>query len=290
MNLKEKLDSNKFVICAEVNPPKGASPEDLLNQISLVKDKVDAFNVTDNSLSTLRMSAIAFSKLLVNNGYEPILHMTCRDRNRLALQSDLLGANALGIKNVLAITGDNISLGDFPEAKQVFDLDSVHLINLISKLNKGTDLSSKKLQSKTDYHIGAAFNQNTDFLDGQILKIKKKVIAGADFFQTQPVFDIRQFENFMNLLKEKKIIGKKKVIAGIILLKSYNHAVFLNNNVPGIHIPKYILEKLKNTDENSDFGLNVAADLVSKLRKICNGILIVNIRDYKKLNNFLEVV
>lgn len=288
MNFATKLSNNKFTVCAEVNPPHGTNTLEIINDLKKIKDKVDAFNVTDNSLSRMTMSPLAFSKILLDNGLEPIMHITCRDKNRLAMQSELLGAYALGIRNLLALTGDAISVGNFPDAKAVFDIDSVQLVDLISKLNKSFDLNNKGLSSRTDFLIGAAVNPNTTFVDGQILKMKKKREHGASFFQTQPIFDVDKYKKFINKIKKIKQLQNVKIICGIIILKSVKHAHFLNKKAPGIKIPERIVQDLANAKFPEKRAIEIASNIINEVKPISQGIHFANIDDYSVLAQFLN--
>lgn len=226
MGFREALGSGKFLITAEVGPVKGTETDGLLEDAELIKAKVDAVNVTDLQSSVMRLGSMAVCHLLTDHGIDPIFQMTCRDRNRLALQSDLLSAWVLGIRNVLALTGDHPALGDHPGAMPVFDLDSVGLLRAISKLNEGFDMAGNQLKGAPNFLSGAVVNPGADneaALEMQIIKMEKKIEAGAKFFQTQGIFDLDVFERFM-----KRVQGfKVPVMGGIILLKSAGMAMRL---------------------------------------------------------------
>ncbi|MCK4485382.1 MAG: methylenetetrahydrofolate reductase, partial [Desulfobacterales bacterium] len=223
MSFRQALESGKFLVTAEVGPGKGTDVEHLLKDADIIKDRVDAINVTDLQSSVMRLGSMAVCHLLIDMGIDPVFQVTCRDRNRLALQSDLLSASVLGVRNVLALTGDHPTLGDHPRAKPVFDLDSVTLLEVIGKLNSGLDMSGNELKGVPDLLPGAVVNPGADneaAMDLQIMKMEKKIEAGARFFQTQGIYDLDVFEKFM-----KRIEGfNTKVLGGIILLKSVGMA------------------------------------------------------------------
>lgn len=276
--LKQKLENGEFVVTAELEPPKGTDISTFIKKAHLIKDWIDAVNVTDNQRAMLRLSSAAGCTILKNLGLEPIFQVTSRDRNRLAIQSDLLGISALGIKNVLAISGDYPTLGDHPGAKIVYDIDSVHILDILSLMNAGVDMKERPLEGGTDFFPGAVFNSNVDIIEPQLLKIKLKCDQGAKFFQTQIIYDIERFEAFINEF-DKYDIDRKNIyiLAGILPLRSAKNAHFINNNVPGVNIPKWMIEKLENSDKPGQLGLELAADLINKLRPICDGVHIMTV-------------
>lgn len=284
MSLKDKLKKNKFVITCELAPPKGADIGPCLEKAGLLKDKVDAFNITDNQRSVMKLSSWALSIALLNIGASPIYQVTCRDRNRLAIQSDLLGAYALGIKNVLALTGDHPLFGDHPEAKSVFDLDSVQLLKIITILNRGADSVGNTLSLKTNFFAGAVVNPFSDNLDVEIIKLKKKIEKGAKFFQTQLVYDLNKFKEFIEKIKDLKI----KIIAGVMPLKSDKMANFMNKNIPGVFIPQNLIEELKKSKNPHRTGMNQAIKIAGELKKFCNGIHIMSMGDEKAILEILK--
>lgn len=227
MTFENALQKKDFVITAEIFPPKGTDLSKFLAKAELLKSLVDGVNVTDNQRAVMRISSLAASKVLLDYGLDPIYQLTCRDRNRLALQSDLLGAWALGIKNVLALSGDYPNNGDHPEAKPVYDLDTVQLIQTITTLNSGKDLSGNNLFGHPDFKIGAVCNPVYENMDLQYLMINKKIDAGARFFQTQAIFSIEKFEEFLKVINQKEI----NFLAGILPLKSAKMAKMLNEKV-----------------------------------------------------------
>ena len=287
MSLKPLLDAGKFIVTAEVGPLKGTDTHEIVEVAKALKGRVDAANVTDQQSSVMRMGSLVTCHLLKDNGLEPILQMTCRDRNRLALQSDLLSAAALGIDNVLALTGDLPSRGDHPHAKPVYDLDSVQLLYTITTLNGGHDLSGNELQGKPSFYAGAVVNPGADTeaaLELQLVKMQKKIEAGAKFFQTQGIFDPKLFERFM-----KRVEGfGVPVMAGIIPLKSAGMARFMNKNVAGVFVPEELINKMAKTEDKVKTGLEIAANLIKELKGMCQGVHIMAIGWEKKVPLILQ--
>ena len=268
MTLREKLNSGKFVITAELSPPKGPDAAELIERARSLKGCVDAANLTDNNRAVMCMSPVAAAALIYKEGIEPILQMTCRDRNRMALQSDLLGAHALGVRNVLTLTGDPVKVGDHPEAKEVFDIDSLQMMKTLQELNRGMNLAGKELNGKTDFFIGAAANPGAKDMEVELSKFQKKVEHGAQFFQTQGVYEFESFKKFMNLVRS----FSPKVIAGIILLKSAKMARFLNEKVPGIHVPDALIEQLEKASDPIEVGVQIAANTILELQGVASGV------------------
>ncbi len=287
MGFRDALDSGKFLITAEIGPVKGTEIDGLLEDAELIKGRVDAINVTDLQSSVMRLGSLAVCHLLKDLGIDPILQMTCRDRNRLALQSDLLSAWVLGIRNVLALTGDHPTLGDHPQAMPVFDLDSVSLLKVIGRLNEGLDMAGNQLKGATDFFPGAVVNPgaNTEAaLEMQIIKMEKKIEAGARFFQTQGIFDLDLFERFM-----KRIEGfKTSVLAGVILLKSAGMARFMNKNVAGVFVPEPLIKEMEETKDKVKTGIKIAARLIRGLKDLCQGVHIMAIGWEKRIPMVLE--
>jgi methylenetetrahydrofolate reductase (NADPH) len=273
MGLKEALESKKFIITSEIGPPKGTSIEKMLDEAVKIKGKVDAVNVTDLQSSVMRVGSMAMCRLLFERGLEPIFQLTCRDRNRLALQSDLLSASILGIKNVLALTGDHPLLGDHPQAKPVYDLDSVQLVQVIKKLNSGYDMNGNKLNGSTDFFIGAVVNPGADEIEPEIIKFKKKVAAGAQFFQTQAIFDVEVFKKFMSLIKDIEV----PVLGGIVLLKSAAMARYMNKNVAGIYVSDDLIEEMEQAEDRKEKSIDIAARLIEDIKPYCAGVHIMPI-------------
>ena len=233
----------------------------------------------------MRLGSLTVSYLLKQKGFEPIYQLTCRDRNRLALQSDLLSAAALGIQNISILTGDHPSLGDHPEAKPVFDLDSVQLLQVARRLESGQDMKGHKLEGAAPkFCLGAAVNPGADPLEPQIMKMDKKISAGAEFFQTQAVFDLKTFDNFVS--KTKHI--KTPIMAGIVLLKSAGMARYMNKHVAGVFVPDSLIKEMEETKDKVATSIEIASRLIKKLKPMCQGIHIMPIGWNKLVPQVLE--
>lgn len=270
----EALDSGKFVVTVEISPPKGTIIDEMLENIDLIKDKVDALNVADNQDAIMRLNPLSVCHLIKERGGEPILQMTCRDRNRLALQSDLLSAHVLGIHNVLCITGDHTTLGDHSEAKPVYDLDSVQLLQAVKLLQEGKDLGGSALLGSPQFCVGAIVVPEANPIEPQLLKFEKKVKAGAAFFQTQAVFDVDKFRNFMKFARQFKV----KILAGIVLLKSADMAQGMN--VPGVYVPQKLIEEMASAGKEKELakGVEIAGRIIKQIKEesICDGVHIMD--------------
>tara|TARA_B100000959_G_scaffold239618_1_gene260365 strand:- start:4029 stop:4883 length:855 start_codon:yes stop_codon:yes gene_type:complete len=257
MYLSELFDKNKFVVTVELPPPKGTEVQKTLDIAKSLKGKVDGINVTDNQRAIMRMSSLAFSHLIKDTGNEPILQICCRDRNRIALKSDILGAGALGIKNLCLMTGDHTIVGDHPEAKPVFDIDSIELIQMARKMDGG-----KNISSNLSFSIGGVTNPFSEPFDLQKIKLKKKVQAGAIFFQTQPFFD---HESILKFIDDVKGINAKFLI-GVTPLKSIKMIDFLNKNILTKPIPESIAIRIEKSNNQASEGIKVAVELIKKVR------------------------
>jgi len=287
MSLQPLFEAGKFVITTEVGPPKGTDITELEEAAELLRGRVDAANVTDQQSSVMRLGSLPVYHMLKDKGLDPVFQITCRDRNRLALQSDLLSAYVLGVENVLAITGDLPALGDHPQAKPVYDLDSVQLLEVIGKLNEGHDMAGNELKGKTNLFPGAVVNPgaNTEAaLELQIIKMEKKIKAGARFFQTQAIYDPESFAKFM-----KRVEGfKVPVLAGIIPLKSVGMARFMNKNVAGVFVPEGLIEKMGAAEDKVKTGIEIAAELIKQTKDMCQGVHIMAIGWEKKVPLVLD--
>ena len=270
MKLSTQFDKRGFVVTGEVGPGKGADASDALSGAALMAQSVDAVNVTDNQSAVMRLGSLAVSHLIKQQGIESVFQLTCRDRNRIALQSDLLSAAALGIENVLCITGDHTVLGDHPEAKKVFDLDSVQLLAAAKGLSEGRDLAGHEIEPVPDLCLGAVVNPGSDDLELQLIKMEKKVDAGAEFFQTQAVFDPRQFESFMEKARRLRV----PIMVGIVPLKSAGMADYMNNNIAGVKVPDKLIDRLKGTakGDRKKVSIEIAADLARAVKGMCEGV------------------
>jgi methylenetetrahydrofolate reductase (NADPH) len=271
--LSEQLQSGKFVVTSEIGPPKGVNLEKCLAEAERFGDMVAAINVTDLQSAVMRIGSLAVCAKLVERGLEPIFQLTCRDRNRLALQSDLLSAWAMGIRNVLCLTGDHPAMGDHFESKAVYDLDSVQLLKAASGLNGGKDLADHELDGKPDFFLGAVVTPGADPLEPQIIKMKKKIAAGAQFFQTQAIYDTNSFEEFANQVQGFNV----PIIAGIVVLKSVGMAKFMNENVAGINVPDSLIEEMTSTkkEDQKKKAVEVSARIIREIKPFCQGVHIM---------------
>lgn len=287
MDFRQALKSGKFLVTAEIGPGKGTETAQLLEDASIIKKRVDAINVTDQQSSVMRLGSLACSHLLRDLGIDPILQLTCRDRNRLALQSDLLSAWVLGVQNVLALTGDHPVMGDHPEATAVFDLDSVSLLNVIKELNNGQDMAGNKLMGAPDFLAGAVVNPGADTeaaFDLQIMKLEKKIVAGAKYIQTQAIYDLDLFEKFMKRVKEFNV----PILGGIILLKSAGMARFMNKNVAGVLVPDNLIREMTDTKDKVKTSIEIAGRLTKGLKDLCQGVHIMAIGWEKRIPAVLD--
>ena len=274
--LQQTLEKNSKVITAELMPPRGGSPIRSLKIAQLLKDKVHAVNITDGSRAVMRMCSLAMSKLLLENGIEPVMQISCRDRNKIALQSDILGANALGIKNILCITGDSVKAGDQQNAKAVHEFESVRLLQQIQAFNKGIDPSLGELSDKkTHIFAGAAADPNCRNQRSLETRMRKKKEAGAGFIQTQMVMER---ENLMEFCEKISNPLEIPVIAGVFLLKSYKNALFINKYVPGANIPENIINRLKNAKDPLQEGIQIAAEQAKDFINIADGVHLMAVK------------
>lgn len=271
-HLSRKLAADEFVITAEIAPPKGCDSSGLIRTATFLAPFVDAINITDNQGANMRMTPLVAAGMLIREGIEPIMQLTCRDRNRLALQSDLLGAAAMGINNILALTGDDIGCGDHRQGRAVFDLDSVLLLQTIGNMNAGFDLNGAPLVGATGFFAGAAAAPEVEPFDATRPKLAKKAAAGARFFQTQAVFNPERLACFRDAVQPLGV----KVIVGILVLKTAGMAEFINRNIPGLKIPLTIMERLKSAADPADEGVRIAVELALQCRSICDGIHIMS--------------
>jgi methylenetetrahydrofolate reductase (NADPH) len=275
-NFRKAALAGKFLITAEVAPPKGGDPVQMLSMAATLKGRVHAVNITDGSRAVMRMSSLVASVILLQNGIEPICQFACRDRNRIGLQADLMGAHALGIRNILALTGDPVKAGDHPQAKAVFDLEAVRLLQLIRNMNQGFDFNQKPLtDGALDLFAGAAVDPQSQSWSGLQSRFEKKIVAGAQFFQSQLITDFETLEKFM----DKIAVGyNKPILAGIFLLKSAKNAQFINKAVPGVNIPEHIIERLAKAKHPLEEGMKIAAEQVQIARRLCQGVHLMAVK------------
>jgi 5,10-methylenetetrahydrofolate reductase len=244
---------------------------ELLHSAELLRNRVDAINVTDNQAAVMRLSTLAACVHLKLAGFEPVLQVTGRDRNRLAIQSDLLGAASFGITEVLALTGDHVVMGDHREAKAVFDLESVQILKVIEALNQGRDMTGHELIGTPELYPGAVVTPGAVPLRPQLVKFEKKIAAGARYFQTQAVYDIDAFSEFMNTAR---YLGAK-VLAGVVVLRSAGMARFMNKNIPGIQVPDALVDELERSENPQQTGIDIAARFITQSQGICDGVHIM---------------
>ncbi|MBN2424846.1 MAG: methylenetetrahydrofolate reductase [Calditrichaceae bacterium] len=268
MTLKDKIASDRFIVCAEIGPPQSCDGDVIREKSKHFKGYVDAVNITDNQTAVVRLSSIASAKILLDEGLEPIMQMTCRDRNRLAIQSDLLGAAALGIHNVLCLTGDYPTFGDQPEAKGVFDLDSIQLIATVAKMNSGFLLSDHEMNKAPEFLIGAAANPFAPPFEMRIIRLYKKVEAGAHFIQTQPVFDLEIFTRWMERITYLGLHKKTAILAGVMAVKSAKTLILMQKKVPGVKIDKQYIERMKAASDPEEEGVKIALEIIKILKEI----------------------
>ncbi len=276
-SFREAMRSGKFVVTSEIAPPKGTNIEKMCHHIDLLKEKVDAINVTDHQSSVMRFPSLGGCLYVKERGGEPILQMTCRDRNQLALQADLLLAYVRSIRNVLCLTGDSIVVGDHKQAADVFALDSVQLLHAIRQLESGKDLGGNDLDGAVQFCAGAIVTPEARPIEPQLIKFEKKVEAGAEFFQTQAVYDLDNFCRFMEYARKFPV----KVLAGIVLLSSARMAKYMTENVPGIFVPQRLIDELASAPKGQALnkGIEIAGRMIANLKKetICDGVHIMAI-------------
>jgi methylenetetrahydrofolate reductase (NADPH) len=285
---EEKLSSKEFLVTTEIGPPKGADVSEMIHHIDLLKDNVDAINVTDHQSSVMRFPSLGGCLLVKERGGEPILQVTCRDRNRLALQADLLLAYSRGINNVLCLTGDSIDVGDHKEAKPVFDADSVQLLRMIRTMESGKDMSGEDLKGSPKFCIGASVHPEADFIEPQLIKFEKKVAAGAQFFQTQGIFDLASLRRFMQYASQFDV----RILAGLIVLASARMARYMNDNVPGIIVTEAIIDELAGVEKGKGLekGIEIAARLMRTIKEenLCHGVHIMAVGNEGIVPEILE--
>ena len=288
MKITELFQRGEFVISAEVGPPKGCHIEGVVEEAKTYLSGITAVNVTDNQSSVMRMGSLATCAKLKEAGLNPIFQLTCRDRNRIALQSDILSAAALGIDNILCLTGDHTKMGDHPQAKPVFDLDSVSLLHTVKTLEEGHDLAGNELVGEPPkFAKGAVVSPCSDSLDAQLVKMERKVMAGAEYFQTQAVFEADKFISFMEKAKQFGV----PVQLGVIIPKNAGMCKFMNRNVAGIHIPDDMIEELAADKERAKAGITgveIAARIIKARKPYCQGVHIMALGWEAKVPDLLK--
>jgi len=281
--LIEKIESGEFAITVELEPPKGVNTNKVVQYAGLLNKKVDAINITDCPMANLRMSPIAIAHIIrTQANLDAIFHLTCRDRNVIGLQSELLGAAALGVKNILILTGDPPSVGDHPQAAGIFEVDSVGLVNIANTLKKGYDLSGNPLNEAPKFYIGVAANPCAKDMEREMEKLIEKIEKGANFIQTQPVFDMEAMESFLRKVKPYDI----PVIAGILPLKSYKMTRHIIDNIPGIEIPNWTVKRMEEGGRTE--GVKMSMEILSQLRNMAHGAHIMPVGDARIVLEILE--
>lgn len=274
---KEALNSGKFIITSEIAPPKGTNLDKMMHHIDLLKNKIDGINITDHQSSVMRFPSIGGCLAIKEHGGEPILQMTCRDRNRMALQAELLFAYTRGVRNILCLTGDAVPVGDHKEAKGVFDLDSTQLLRAVRLLESGKDMGGNNLDGAVEFCAGAIVTPEARPIEPQLIKFEKKVEAGAEFFQTQAIYDLDNFSKFMQYARKFPV----KILAGIVLLSSARMAKYMTENVPGIFVPQSLIDELTNAPKGGALakGIEIAGRMIASVKKdsLCDGVHIMAI-------------
>lgn len=268
-NLEKVLESGRFVVTAEIGPPKSASAEAVRKRARALKGSADAFNLTDNQTAIVRLSSLASSVACLQEGVEPVMQMTCRDRNRIALQSDLLGASALGVRNVLCISGDHQTFGNQREAKNVYDLDPIQQLMVFRRMrDEGKVWGEDALEEKPQVFLGAAANPFADPFEFRVARLAKKASAGADFVQTQAIFDLDRFERFMSQVRERGLDRKVHILAGVVPLKSANAAKYMKTKVSGISVPDGVVERMKAAADPKKEGIRICVETIERLKAV----------------------
>ncbi len=286
-HFRQAVQSQDFLLTAEVTPPKGHDPQRMLAVSQALKGRVHAINITDGSRAVLRMSSLAACILLQRQGIESICQVTCRDRNLIGLQADLMGASALGIQTILALTGDPLKAGDHPQAKAVYDLESVRLLKLIEKLNQGVDANEKPLtDGALDLLAGAAVDPQSKSWSGLQSRFERKLKAGAQFFQSQLITDFDCLDKFMTQVAAG---CGKPILAGIFLLKSAKNAQFINRNVPGVDIPQHLIDRLAQASDPLQEGVKIAAEQVTLAKDLCQGVHLMAIKREDLIPQILDL-
>lgn len=272
--LRDRLAKKERVITAEISPPKGAGIKKLCEQIQLVSPHVTAINITDCQRAIVRMSSWAACKIIMDLGAEPVFQVTCRDRNSIALQADLMGASALGIPNVLCLTGDPVKAGDSPDSRSVFEYESIKLLQTASRLQQGRDAQNLKMNAPTRFFLGSVVNPTLKGSQGQLDRMKKKLAAGALFFQTQANYDVQDFASFLRQTRDLNT----PILAGILVLHSAEIARLIHDKIPGIQLPEDIIQRMESSSNPEQEGIQMAIDTMLELKDLCAGFHVMTIR------------
>jgi len=268
-NLERVLEAGKFAVTAEIGPPQSANPEPLMHHARMLKGFADAFNLTDNQTAVVRLSSIAGAVIIMREGIEPVIQMTCRDRNRIALQSDLFGAAALGVKNVLCLTGDHQTFGNEKGARNVFDFDSIVELQVFDSLRReGKQVGGEVIKDPPQVYLGCAENPFSTPYEFRVSRLAKKVAAGADFCQTQAIFDMDMFEKWMDEARSRGIDRKIHILAGVIPMKSAGAARYMKNRVPGMIVPDRIIDRMKKAKDAKEEGIKLCVEQIEHLKTV----------------------
>jgi methylenetetrahydrofolate reductase (NADPH) len=272
--LHQILDSGQFAVTAEIGPPKHSSADGIKHHAEMMRDYVDATNITDNQTAIVRLSSIAAGVHVLNNGIEPIVQMTCRDRNRIAMQSDLMGAYSLGMRNVLCLSGDHQKFGNHPTSKNVYDIDSMQLIYYLRRMrDEKLFFSGEEIKEhEPRFFIGAVANPFADPFEFRVARLEKKVKAGAQFIQTQCIFDMERFERFMEMVRERGIHERVHILAGVTPMKSWRAAKYIQNNVSGMIVPDELVERLKNAEDPKREGVDICIEQIKYIKENIKGV------------------
>ena len=274
--LERILASGEFAVTGEIGPPKSADISVIEKKCGLLKGNVDAVNITDNQTAIVRVSSIAAGVVILKNDLEPVIQMTCRDRNRIAIQSDLLGASVLGMKNLLCLTGDHQKFGNHPTSRNVFDMDSIQLVEIVRRMRdegvfaNGEEIRNSKKTPVVEprFFIGAAINPFADPFEYRVVRLAKKVSAGVDFIQTQCIYNMKRFREFMKQVVDRGLHEKCRILAGVTPLKSFGMARYMAKNVAGMSVPDEILERMKGADDPREEGLKLVTEQIAEVREI----------------------
>jgi methylenetetrahydrofolate reductase (NADPH) len=276
-SIQEVLESGKFLVSGEIGPPKGPDIEEMIHHVDLLKDIVHAMNITDNQSSVMRYPSLGVALIILEKGGEPNLQVTCRDRNRMALEADLLFAYTRGVRSVLCLTGDSVPVGDHKDSKSVFDLESVQLLNLIRTMEEGKDLGGNEMNAPVSFYKGAIVTPEAIPLEPQLIKFEKKVEAGAKWFQTQAIYDMDNFAKFMKTARQYPV----KMQAGLVLLTSAGMAKYMNKNVPGVFVPDNLIEEMSAAEKGkgAEIGIKIMARQIKQIREenLADGVHIMAI-------------
>lgn len=268
-NLEKILEAGKFAVTSEIGPPKSASANVIRKKCEMLKGFVDAANITDNQTAIVRLSSIAAANILLQEGIEPVAQMTVRDRNRIAIQSDLLGAAALGVKNVLCLSGDHQVFGNHPQSKNVFDIDSMQLIRMLKDMRDEKKFEcGDEMDVEPRLFLGAAANPFADPFEFRVARLAKKIDAGVDFIQTQGIYDVPRFEKWLNEANDRGLTEKVYILGGVIPLKSAGAAKYIKNKVAGMMVPDEVIDRMKNASDAKQEGIKIAIETIEQLKNM----------------------